>query len=833
MPLGARVFFICLLAVLLTAAGAVVALLVLDEPAPTEDRSERALEAGYSAFVTLERARYEQLALAAGVLADRPEVTGLLTASDEELPPEARGAALDTFNNRRWNLTLAVVQDAAGQTVLRTDDPLQSEDRVAMASASESPGPGGVWYGDGKLYQTVTVPILPPLAPPDAGIAGHLIVGRAVDDIWPEEIARIGQGEVAFLAGVQGGVQVVSKSLDARLVQPLLTALTDGGGGPSLFDSASRGEILARREVTLAGAPWVVRMAPLRGSGRDTMAAVALLSREPPPSGTGAWLRLAVVGGAALAALLLAAPLAWTAGRSGRGPLRKLAGVVEQARRGEAGSSQVRDAGRGATGEVTAALAGFLSDHEQRRMLRAAVRAAAAGGGEGGGAPAPERPGVALLGVDLRRHARATDPREALEQLKKDIGLLRRAVQAHGGGVQALLGHRVLAVFAGEAPARRALAAAAQAMKALTATKSAFDEVEPPTMAVASGRVVEGRLPEEDGRMQPVYLGLPAQLLETVLREAAPGEIFFSRDVHRDLGEAFEKAGIEPVAQNAMLTPQPLYALSADKAAVIAGGRPSEASSVEVSAVTAPGTVLDDRFEVRSLAGEGPVSVVYRAYDRELGREVAFKELRPGAVTSADRLTALDSPLQAYRGLAHPNVARLFDYGSLDNRLFVSREWVDGLPLAEVLRRLGRMAPVAALGAARQLAAALAAAHAQGLAHLRLKPGNVLFGPDGTVRVTDFGVAVIAPPLLDLEDGGGASWMAPEQEGGEAGDARSDVYTIGLLIHRLFAGAAAGESAALPEPITAIVSRCRASDPKARYADARELGQALETVVLG
>lgn len=856
MALGSRVVLICLLAVLITVAGAVAALWLGSGGEPEEDPADRTLEAGYSAFIALERERYERLALAAEVLSEAPRVVALIEAGQQPsttdelvrppIPPEVRAAALDELNRRRWNLGFAAVLGPDGETLLRTDDPLDTGGRAGVPSTTSTGREDGLWYAEGELYQTVTVPILPELALPDAGIQGHLRVGQPVDDIWPREIAKIGGGEVAFVVMVRGGAQVIAGTLDSGLAQPLLDFLISPASGPPVLENvARRGRIVAHRELVLAGETWVARFAPLRGSGEVTAAAVVLLTPGGVGGGMGPWPQLAAIGVAALAALLLALPLAFAAGRTGHRPLLELGELVDKARRGGATPAQVRAAGRGSTTGLAEALAGLLADQQQRSTLREAVRAAQAAPDGDAGAPEPERPLVALLGVELRRHARATEPRESVERLQKDVGVLRRVVQAHGGVIGALLGHRVLAVFRGERPARRALAAAARSLEALSTAETAFDEIEPPVLAIASGRVVEGRLPEEGGRLQPVFLGLPTQLLETVLREAAPGEIYFSRDVHRELKDELADAGVQPVAQNGILTPQPLYALSGDAAARIVGadaagdsGGEGEAGGGAAATVTAgppPGTVLDGRFEVRGAAGEGPVGTVYRAFDRELGRVVALKMFRPGAISNTDRLTALDSPLQSFRGLTHPHIVRLFDYGTLEGRPFLSREWVEGLDLTGLLRRLPRLPPVAALGAARQLTAAVAAVHGQGLTHLRLKPGNVLFAAGGSLRVSDFGVAVVAPPLLDLGSGGGAGWLAPEQQDGEPGDARSDVYTCGLLIHLLFAGPSTGgptgaRSPELPAALAQIIRRCRAAEPGQRYADAGELGRALETV---
>jgi hypothetical protein len=840
MALGSRVVSICLLAVLITAGGAVVALFWLGGRGAEEVPPERTLEVGYSAFIALERERYERLALAADALADAPRVLALLTPGEESpsveepVSSEVRAAALDELNRRRWNLGFAAVLGPDGETLLRTDDPLDTGGRAVVPPPNSTGREDGVWYAEGDLYETVTVPILPEMALPDAGIQGYLRVGQKVDDIWPREIAKIGGGDVAFVVLVRGGAQVIAHTLDPRFVQPLLGVLTSDASGPPLIDVvALRGQIVARREMELAGEPWVLRLAPLRGSGDPTAAAVAVLTPRGAVGGVGRVLQLTVVGAAALVAVLLVLPLALAVGRNGRGPLLELGELVEKARRGEVTPARVREAGRGSAAGLTASLAGLLADQQQRSTLRDVIRTAQARSGADGGAPEPERPKVALVGVELRRHARASEPRESLERLQKDVGAVRQAVRSHGGAVEAILGHRVLAVFRGDGAVRRALGAAARTLETLSAAETAFDEIEPPVLAIATGRVVEGYIPEEGGRQQPVFMGLPAQLLETVLREAAPGEIYFSRDVHRELEGELAETGVEPVAQNGILTPQPLYALSAATAARVAGEAAPPEGPGDAAAGPSPGAVLDGRFEVRGPVGEGPVGTVYRAFDRELGREVALKMFRPVAITNSDRLTALDSPLQSFRGLTHRNVVRLYDYGTLEGRPFLSREWVEGLDLTELLQRVPRLPPIAALGAARQLTAALAAAHSQGLTHLRLKPGNVLFAAEGSLRVSDFGIAVVAPPLLDLETARGAGWMAPEQEAGEPGDARSDVYSCGLLIHLLIAGRSSGDTAPeLPAALAEIIHRCRAAEPDQRYADAGELDRALEAVVL-
>jgi serine/threonine-protein kinase len=846
--------------ILVTAGGSAAVLVLLGGDDAGTDRASEALDSGYSAFATVLRERYERLGQLARLMAAEPPVRAL--AATPEPPGEVLEAALVDLERFRFDLGFLLVLDAGGRVLARAEDPAGAPEQAAPILPTETGE--GIRVRDGRLFQTTTAAI--PADPQLPGVPplGFIVAGQAVDSGLLSRLQRIGKCDLVLLVPGAGGVRSVGGTLDRRAEEIVgRLAASPAAGGASVAERVlDGGEVVDRAELEVADRPYLALVAPLFDARGTPTGAVALVA-ERRRSGAGLLRQLAGIGAVAAVALLLSVPLSTLLGGSVTGPLRRLTAAVRGARHGDLDQRSTLGVRRsGAVGTLAAEVEGLLGDFLQEKSLREAVEAAMGSGGSAPGtaagnsadAPAPAVRQAALLLLELRRFARAREP-EAVGRLARALERIDEALLHRGGRIEAVSGHRVLASFEGERQTVRALVAAGEILDSLRAPEGleASDDGEPPAAVLTVGRSVTGTVPARPGGGPaaggwPATLGLPVQLLETLLREAAPGDVLLSREAARDLGEA----GVNAAAQPGMLTPQPIYSVSLE-AALQAAERYEFSTGPLLSPRTAafspapaaggsrvgglsPGHVLGDRFEIRAAAGDGPLGTVYRALDRELGREVALKALRRDALSSTEELEKLDSELAPLRTFLDSHVARVYDFGVLDGVPFLSRQWVDGVSMRELLARVGPLRAAAALAAARQLAAGVAAAHEEGLSHLRLKPENVLFQGDGGLRVTDFGLAPLASPRPEGEETG-SGYLAPEQEQGGRGDERSDVFACGLLVHRLFtAGAAAGTGepgrGALPEPVEELVRRCLAPEPAHRFGHAGELREALEELGL-
>jgi hypothetical protein len=198
-----------------------------------------------------------------------------------------------------------------------------------------------------------------------------------------------------------------------------------------------------------------------------------------------------------------------------------------------------------------------------------------------------------------------------------------------------------------------------------------------------------------------------------------------------------------------------------------------------------PGTLLGGRYRIVERLGRGGMGEVYRTDDLKLGQPVALKFLPSDVDHDPARLTQLHTEVRMARQVSHPNVCRVYDIDEVDGHTFLSMEYVDGEDLGALLRRVGRFPEDRALEIARQLCAGLAAAHERDVVHRDLKPANVMLDGTGKVRITDFGLAGASGEAIRA---GTPAYMAPEQLAGAEVTARSDVYSLGLVLYELFTG---------------------------------------------
>ena len=253
----------------------------------------------------------------------------------------------------------------------------------------------------------------------------------------------------------------------------------------------------------------------------------------------------------------------------------------------------------------------------------------------------------------------------------------------------------------------------------------------------------------------------------------------------------------------------------------------------------APG-VVTGRFELVREIGRGGFGVVWEAIDRESGHRVAFKAVRPGGKGGVREARLLQEAEVSAR-LSHPGIVSLLDVGRSAHGPFLVLELLRGWTLASRLD-YGALLPAEALRIGAATAGAVAHAHALGVVHRDLKPSNVFLCEDGGVKVLDFGLAHAFGHRR--ADGGTPAYMAPEQRRGAPEDERTDVFALGVLLHRMLAGElpfpdVAGRAVQGPEPAPALevvgapslgplLSRMLEKDPVRRPRDAGEVLPGLE-----
>ena len=209
-----------------------------------------------------------------------------------------------------------------------------------------------------------------------------------------------------------------------------------------------------------------------------------------------------------------------------------------------------------------------------------------------------------------------------------------------------------------------------------------------------------------------------------------------------------------------------------------------------------PGTVLDRRYRIDAPIARGGMSTVYAGTDLRLDRQVAVKVMAPALAHDPAFTERFVREARTAARLSHPNAVAVFDQGAEDTRagrvVFLVMELVPGSTLREVLHRRGRLRPDEAVSVLEPVLAALAAAHRAGLVHRDVKPENVLVSADGTVKVVDFGLArAVAAPSTSTQSGmvlGTVAYVSPEQVARGVSDARTDVYSAGVMLFELLTG---------------------------------------------
>ena len=203
------------------------------------------------------------------------------------------------------------------------------------------------------------------------------------------------------------------------------------------------------------------------------------------------------------------------------------------------------------------------------------------------------------------------------------------------------------------------------------------------------------------------------------------------------------------------------------------------------------GQIIKERYEIIQLLGEGGMSYVYKANDKQLKRTVAIKTLKPNYVQQEKFVERFKREAQTAANLNHPNIVQIFDWGIGDEPFFVM-EYIEGNTLTSIIakRRTISLNDVLFIGA--QVSSGLHAAHSKGLVHRDIKPGNIMITPEGKVKVTDFGIVSLQNEESDITKTGSilgtASYISPEQAQGKPVSKESDLYSLGTVIYELITG---------------------------------------------
>ena len=266
--------------------------------------------------------------------------------------------------------------------------------------------------------------------------------------------------------------------------------------------------------------------------------------------------------------------------------------------------------------------------------------------------------------------------------------------------------------------------------------------------------------------------------------------------------------------------------------------------------------VLANRYELFERVGEGGMSVVYKAKDRLLNRFVAIKILKPEFIGDQKFIESFRRESQNAASMSHPNIVNIYDVGREGNIHYIVMELIEGRALSDYIHEQGPMAYPKVIALSKQVASALAFAHKNHIIHRDVKPHNIMITPNGTAKITDFGIAkaVNAATIVDNTDGivGSVHYFSPEQARGGYVDEKSDIYSLGIVMFEMLTGQVPFDgdnpvnialqhiNAEMPKPsslvsgvppaLEHIIMKCCDKYPVNRYASADDLIEALNNL---
>lgn len=268
------------------------------------------------------------------------------------------------------------------------------------------------------------------------------------------------------------------------------------------------------------------------------------------------------------------------------------------------------------------------------------------------------------------------------------------------------------------------------------------------------------------------------------------------------------------------------------------------------------GKMISERYEILKSIGEGGMANVYLGYDTILNRKVAIKILRGDLANDEKFVRRFQREALSASSLSHPNIVEMYDVGEDNGMYYIIMEYIEGKTLKQLIKKRGSITLSEAIDIMLQLTDGITQAHDSYIIHRDLKPQNILIKDDGTIKITDFGIAVALNSTQLTQTNsvmGSVHYIPPEQASGKGSTIRSDIYAMGILFYELITGSLPfrGDNAveialkqmhdpipsvrkknpSIPQSVENVILKATAKNPKNRYADAKEMHADLLTVL--
>ncbi len=794
---------------------------------------------------------------------------------------------IDLLDERQESLQfdLAIVVDQAGALLARTDleEPealnLSNDPFVGPLVAQGGLAPAFMQF-DEKLYYASGVS----LKTRDEVVVGYVILGLQVDDEVSKQIAKYSGSQIAYWLPTAASNSFIASSLDAAPKDELSKLIATN---PVLKAALEAAKSERNFDLKFAGETWIAQVRPVEeGAPKELGSVLSMTSRTQTTSGYDSLLNRVLFAG--LGSLLIALPLSLLLSLPVLKPLRLMADAAEKAAAGDF-TSRIGVRGKDALARLSNAFDSLLATLREKDEMEGYVGNLSRLLPESNEAPTssashplaaltelsiePELVSLNILALEYRQLAAPLLPgqlsrrAEEFEMIERRVNLVARQ---HGSRVVHNSGNRFVVGFSGSQSTTDALSTFRDLL-------DAPDVVDTLGASAPAGALVQGDALMSSGAPEypsgPVLLGTAAFQSDRLLTESAPGLVIVGKVSVEWMASHYQVA---PVTHRGSVSARgyhvfdrttlgfiPKLEMSLDANATqfnAAASVPSTQRAPAVKSLTAdlmPGERFGGRYQILSILGSGGMGVVYKARDTDLDDIVALKMLRTNLGIDAESLERLKSELKLARKISHPNVLKTYDFGLIEQRPFLSMEYIRGMTLRYLLQQAERIPYSAALRIAKQVCAGLVAAHEQGVLHRDIKPENVIIEPSGNAKLMDFG---IARPTRRSEPGqtqpgmfvGTPRYSSPEQLAGEEVDIRSDVYAMGILLSEMFCGGFpfAGSNtmeiylaqmqqapvrpsemwAEIPQELEAIIVRCIERERDKRFQTARDLSQSLSAL---